>query len=375
MAKDKRDNKKKKKKKQRVVDRRIFVFIAIVAIIMGCFMEWLCFFELARYEDAFLMVYGMEQDGYVQVTIDQINRLGDDATEKQITDIVSSIDSTAEGYWTLTTDEDILFVKSITETNKYKNLSADSYYGMDSSREFIRSLNTEAVRHELVYINDDRYIASGGKFNWHGKTYTICLMTYDYVIVNQNSLLEAKNVVIVMVSIMVAIFICSIMIAVRTISKNLVKIAQYNANEIKLNKTVANLQEKISTYEAFTSKFHTYYAAAIPEFLRSLYEKGVGPLHVILIHLKDREKMDDYLQKMLMATDENTLRFMVDDENLVIILPGIDEVMGEQMAMVLQGNEAEIVKMENWKHDYISYRRKYNKFMGGGDGYVSAEII
>ena len=59
----------------------------------------------------------------------------------------------------------------------------------------------------------------------------------------------------------------------------------------------------------------------------------------------------------------------------MIILPGIDEVMGEQMAMVLQGSDAEIVKMENWKHDYISYRRKYNKFMGGGDGYASAEII
>lgn len=369
------NKKEKKNKKKKAVDRRIFIVIVVAAIILGCFMEWLCFFEIARYEDAFLQIYGMEQDGYVQVTIDQINRLGSGATESQISDIISSIDTSARGYWTLTSEDDILFVKSVTETSKYKNLSAGSYYNMDSSREFIRSLNTEAVRHDIIFINNDRYIASGGKFEWNGKTYTVCLMTYDYVILNQNSLMEAKNVVIVMVSIMIAIFVCAVMIAVRSISKNLVKIAQYNANEIKLNKTVAHLQEKITTYEAFTSKFHTYYAAAIPEFLRSLYEKGVGPLHVIHIHMKDKEKMDDYLQKMLMATDENTLRFMVDEENLVIILPGIDEVMGEQMAMILQGQEAEIVKMENWKHDYISYRRKYNKFMGGGDGYVSAEIV
>ena len=353
----------KKKDKTVVVNRKIFIVIAVAAILAGCFMEWLCFFELKHYEDAFLDVYGVEQDGYVQVTIDQINRLGENASEEQITDIISSIDSSARGYWTLTSEDDILFVKSVTETSKYKNLSAESYYNMDSSREFIKSLTTEAVIHDIIFINRDRYIASGGRFEWHGKTYTVCLMTYDYAILNQNALLEAKNVIIVMVSVMVAVFICAIMIAVRTISKNLIRIAQYQSNEIKLNETIAGLQERINTYEALTSKFHTYYPKALPVFLRSLYSKGVGPLHAIVFHFKDVSKVDDYLQRMLMATDENTLRFMLDEETLMVILPGIDEVTGEQMAKILETPEVEIIKSENWKKDYISYMRKYNRMM------------
>ncbi|MBR5337850.1 MAG: hypothetical protein IK152_07685 [Lachnospiraceae bacterium] len=354
---------KKKKNKKVVVNRKLFIVIAVAAILAGCFMEWLCFFELKHYEDSFLQVYGMEQDGYVQVTIDQIKRLGDNATEAQITDIISSIDSSAKGYWTLTSEEDILFVKSVTETSKYKNLSADSYYNMDSSKEFINTLTSEEVVHDIIFINRDRYIASGGKFEWHGKTYTVCLMTYDYAILNQNSLLEAKNVIIVMVSVMVAVFICAIMIAVRNISKNLVRIAQYQSDEIKLNETIAKLQERINTYEAFTSKFHTYYPKALPVFMRSLYSKGVGPLYVIVLHFKDTAKVDDYLQRMLMATDENTLRFLLDDETLMVVMPGIDEVVGEQMATILETPEVEIVKREFWKHDYISYIRKYYRMM------------
>ncbi len=368
MAKD------KKKTKSIAVNRKIFIVIAVAAIFLGAFMEWLCFFELKHYEDAFLLAYGIEQDGYVQVTIDQINRLGEDATEAQITDIISSIDTSAMGYWTLTTDDDILFVKSVTETSKYKNLSSDSYYNMDSSKTFIRSLTVDAVIHDIIFINSDRYIASGGRFDWHGKTYTICLMTYDYAILNQNALLEAKNVVIVMVSIMVAVFICSIMIAVRTISKNLVRIAQFQSNEIYLNQTIAKLQEQINTYEAFTSKFHTYYPKAVPVFLRSLYHKDVGPLHVVLLRIKDRAKMDDYLQKMLMATDENTLRFLLDEEHLMVILPGTDELMGEQMANILATPEVEIVKTEHWEHDYISYMRKFNRMVEVDDYAGTAAI-
>ena len=356
-----------KKNKPVVVNRKLFIFIAVVAIIMGCFLEWLAFFELRHYEDSFLQVYGMEQDGYVQVTIDQINRLGSSATEAQITNIISSIDTSATGYWTLTSEDDILFVKSVTETSRYKNLSADSYYNMDSSKAFIRSLSTEGVKHEIIFINNDRYIASGGRFEWHNKTYTVCLMTYDYAILNQNSLLEAKNVIIVMVSIMVAIFICAIMISVRIISKNQVRIAQYQHNEIRLNEIIANLQEKLDTYEAFTSKFHTYYPRAIPVFLRSLYEKGVAPLHVVLIKVKDESKMNDYLERMLMSTDENTLRFVVEENKLLVIFPGVKSDQGKKMAKLLECPEARIQKMANWKHDYISYTRKYNRFMGVDD--------
>ena len=81
----------------------------MVAVVSAVLMAAIFLFQLNNYEKAFLDIYGVEQDGYVKVTLDQIGRLGEDATEEKITDIISSLDSDSSKYWTLSTGDNIRY--------------------------------------------------------------------------------------------------------------------------------------------------------------------------------------------------------------------------------------------------------------------------
>ena len=92
--------------------KKYFGVLSVVAVVSAVLMAAIFLFQLNNYEKAFLDIYGVEQDGYVKVTLDQIGRLGEDATEEKITDIISSLDSDSSKYWTLSTGDNILFIKS-----------------------------------------------------------------------------------------------------------------------------------------------------------------------------------------------------------------------------------------------------------------------
>ena len=79
--------------------KKYFGVLSVVAVVSAVLMAAIFLFQLNNYEKAFLDLYGMEQDGYVKVTLDQIGRLGEDATEEEITEEVSEqeIQEEAEG--------------------------------------------------------------------------------------------------------------------------------------------------------------------------------------------------------------------------------------------------------------------------------------
>ncbi len=357
------DNTKIKKKKIRA-KRGPYVFAAVLVLIIAAAVEWLTIFELQNYENSFLQIYGDEQDGYVQVTIDQIKRLGPLASEDDITDIISSIDTSSDRYWTLSGGDNILFVKSVTETSRYKNLTAQSYYSIDSSQSFIDSLSVDRVKHDIIFIGEDRYIASGAKFDWNGQEYTICLMTYDYAILDQNALLEAKNTIIVIVTIIVAVFICVIMINLIKLHRNKTVILRLEDEKVNMNITINHLHELLLRYESYTAKYHTYYERVLPVFLNSLYEKKVEPLRAALFEAKDEEAEEIFLDNMILTMDESVLRFKLNNGKILIIFIGTDEKVGLQLIKTLDCNKAAIVKSENWQLDGESYLEKYNRFIG-----------
>ena len=103
-----------------------FFMITLVVIFFAIASDVFIVYQLSSYETRFLEIYGSEQDGYVNVILGQINRLGKDATEDDITEIISSLDATASRYWTLSKGDSILFVKSVTETNRYKGFSTNA---------------------------------------------------------------------------------------------------------------------------------------------------------------------------------------------------------------------------------------------------------
>ena len=148
-----------KNKMNYFITTMVVVFFAIAADVF-------IIYQLGNYETRFLEIYGAEQDGYVKIILDQINRLDDQGSDEDITEIISTLDATASRYWTLSKGDSILFVKSVTETNRYKGFTDGTYYATETASAFMNSLNVNEVNHRIIYLDEDRFVASGMIFNW-----------------------------------------------------------------------------------------------------------------------------------------------------------------------------------------------------------------
>ncbi len=363
------------KKKNKKIKKLPYILMAFLSVILGVLVEGLTLYELKSYEDEFLDIYGDEQDGYVRVTIDQIKRLKDDATEADIIDIVASIDTTRDRYWTLAGGQNILFVKSVTETSRYKNLTSESYFKLVLLQNFIDSLTEDAVRHSVIFIEGDRYVASGANFSWNGSTYTICLMTYDYAILDSNPLLEAKNTIIVSVTFLVAVFICIIMLVLLRLWSYRNEIYHREREKRILNGTIVSLQEKLLKYESYTAKYHTYYEKVIPVFLKNLYEKKIGPLRIVLCTPKDEKAGDEFLDRMILTMDASVIRFKLNDGRLLLMFAGSDEKTGEAVVKLLDSKEVSITSSVFWELDETDYITKYKEFTERGFTNADTETV
>jgi len=121
-----------------------FTFIALVIACLAAVYAWVL---INNYEKGVAEIYAQEQDGYVQLVLDQINLQPENTDEEIIRNILGTLDSSSNRYWTLSHDETIVFVKDVLETSRYKSFSADTYYNTVSSREFVAGLQNDQVKY------------------------------------------------------------------------------------------------------------------------------------------------------------------------------------------------------------------------------------
>lgn len=87
------------------------------------------------------------------MVLDQINLQENGTEESIISDIIETLDSGNTHYWTLSKEENILFVKNVTETDKYQGTSLDEFYDTSSADEFVKTLRLNHVTHELIKMD------------------------------------------------------------------------------------------------------------------------------------------------------------------------------------------------------------------------------
>lgn len=343
--------------------RRLAKFVTAILIIFALVIEWLTIYELNAYERGVLDVYAEEQDGYVKITLDQINRLGDGATEENITDIIASLDATASKYWTLSTGDNILFIKSVTETNRYKNFTADTYYTEDSAKAFIEGLLENRVTHSLIELDDGWYVASGGLFSWENTTYRICLLTYDKVILERNALLEAKNAIIIFITITLALFLSYIILTNIRINNKNKKLMEKENNELLLNKRIEATDRALKRANAFDAGNNMFSHTVLPDFLRKLEKKGVYPIAVARFEFESKEEKIEFIKKMLLLFDRSTLRFDDGKKGVILLLAGYTE---ERCKELLNEADASFAGLKKWQFvedNYVPYTNVFAEFL------------
>ncbi|MCI9446612.1 MAG: hypothetical protein HFH36_04305 [Lachnospiraceae bacterium] len=293
------------------------ITVAVVFFAIAADVFIIC--QLGAYETRFLEIYGSEQDGYVKIILDQINRLEGQGTDEDITDIISTLDATASRYWTLSKGDSILFVKSVTETNRYKGFTDGTYYATETASAFMNSLDVNEVNHRIIYLDDDRFIASGMIFQWQGEQYRICLLTYDKVVLEDNILLECKNSIIIILSLILALMIIVSMMMSRKIRKQAMAINRQEERVVWQNQQIERLDERLKREYAFSASRHIFKNIMLDEFLEVLDEKDVCPLHFAAFRTESAEAREEFFERMQAMLDNRVLRFSMEGQLVLLV--------------------------------------------------------
>ncbi len=287
------------------------LFVIILAVFF-----WL---QLANYEKGILDVYATQQDAYVQLVLDQINLKENRNDEEIINDILASLDASTNKYWTFSKAQSLLFVKDVLETNKYKELTTESYYTSDSSRDFLESLILNKVTHADVVVADKDYVASGVEFEYSGNNYRLMLLTNKAVLLDNNIFLGSK-VLLCTVSglILITAFLLCTVAAVkinRLREKNFEELAELD----RMNTTVSELNEALREKRSRDTKQKLWSEDMFAPVLNRISARRILPASVALVKCSSADAKHDFLAGAGITLDTSVMRFEHNENDLLLL--------------------------------------------------------
>lgn len=292
------------------------VFASACALLAGMF-AW---FQLDRYEQGVVEIYAVQQDAYVQLVLDQINLNREQKDESVIVDIIGTLDNSTNKYWTLSHEETLLFVKDVTETNRYKGFTTSTYYISDSAREFIDLLNVNKVRHKLISIGEKEYIASGAVFEYQGVTYQICLLTNPDAVLDHNVYLGARINMTVMICLLLVLFVITIIALAKVCSMRAAQLKSEQASNEELTHMVEQLNEIISQAEAYDARLTAFRMDQLPLVAKKLSERALYPITMMRLEYTASEAAEFLLEDSILVLDKQILRFRDDERGFLVLV-------------------------------------------------------
>lgn len=299
---------------------RKFQKILISTILLVAAMSALGYLMMERYTTTIMNVYASQQDNYVQLVLDQINLQEDGTEESIISDIIETLDSGNTHYWTLSRDENILFVKNITETDKYQGTTLDQYYDTSSADEFVKSLVLNRVTHELIRMDGARYVASGVIFSYNDTQYTLCLLTDETVILDNNDFLSTRiSMYIYVIVIMLVVLLVAMM------SESLVKKRELDNNLLRgqlelQNQHIDRLEHEAKERDAYDTRLNLYQQESIIKFAEKLDKGQVDQAVLALLRFETETDARQFLADSMTKLDDEILRFKKDDTRIILLM-------------------------------------------------------
>ena len=310
-------NKNKKKKRKYI---SVTLVLLLMTVIVGALVA-LTYFELHRYEDGIIDVCATQQDSYVQLVIDQINLKENRTDQEIIENILSTLDSSSNRYWTFSKEQTMLYVKDALETNRYQSLTANSYYRSDSATSFIDNLMVNKVNHERIELDGKDYIASGALFTYNEEEYRICLLTNTSVLLDNNKFLGSKmELIIIFIVIYSLIFIMPIGITI--VHNALQKKVFETSNELSdVNQAVERLNDKLTVSEIYDNRKNLFRLGNVVLFLDQYKDKRTAfPISFICIRYGDKETVSRFFGRNCVTLGKRDIKFYDGRLHLALIL-------------------------------------------------------
>lgn len=351
--------------KRKKLISKIFLNYKVTSVIVILFVLIMAILgrnQISAYENSVLSIYADQQDAYVQLVLDQINVVENRSDEEIITRILSSLDTSNRKYWTLSKDQALLFVKDITETNRYKGFTASTFFASDSASEFLQKLAVNQVNHEIIDMDKEKYVASGVIFEYNGSQYKICLLTNETVILDNNVFLSSKIGLYIYIIAMLCILLLIAMILSGLLDTRNKRIDGLVKKTEELNRIVESLEEKIKAYDYYHTRFHVFHEKLLEVFVKKLAQRDTYPVTFLQIRFKQPEQRLNFLERGKLLLDEKVVRFSREENVLVLIFVQYPQEDALKAVEKLQTEGVIIEKAASREDEMQSLLEVYHKF-------------
>lgn len=335
---------KKKKKRTGILPKTAALVIA-VGVAAGIFLG----IQFRKYEKGILDVCAVQQDGYVQLVLDQIELKDNRSDAEMIRNILGTLDSSASKYWTFSRDETMLYVKDVLETNRYKGLKTASYYSGKSAEKFIASLQKDEVTHAVITLDQKKYVASGVLFHYKKNDYRLVLLTNQAVVLDNNQYLGARTAVFTTIALLLILLVLLPMILAWRSMRQENRIRQKDEAIQKLNEGLSSLNNRFSEEMLSRNSGSIWNLSLIPEFLKRLKQRGISSAVTVQLFFRTEEEQEDFIRNGKRLIDAEFLIFQkmktdsggADKEkySLILLFPDKNEEQVRKALRVLPEQE------------------------------------
>ncbi len=325
----------------------------IGAVLLCGLFTWYQAFNL---EAGILDVCAAQQDAYVQLVLDQINLKQNRDDEEIINEILNTLDASTNKYWTFSKDKDMLFVKDVVETNRYKGITTISYYDSESAKAFLEALEVDQVIHKNIRIQGKDYIASGVAFEYNGESYRLCLLTNKQVILNSNKFMVAEIETIILIGAMMTLILAVPIYLARKIEVLFGKNKEQEELIANLQESVGQLNDLLNQREHYDTRNQVWSKDVFESFLDKLKAKGVKRIILAKVHCENADKRNRFVEKATILVDKKILRFAWGEQEVMLLAVqmGKEDVERNLEMLTKKGVSLAYISEENLKDTEVN---------------------
>lgn len=312
------DKKQELRRIEHLKNRMLYV-TTVAMVLMVLASSLFAAYQINSMQKGILDVCADQQDAYVQLVVDQINLKENRDDEEIINDILSTLDSSSNKYWTFSKDRTMLFVKDVVETNRYKGLTAISYYDSETAKAFIEGLEQNYVTHKNIEIDDKDYVASGVIFQYNDQDYRLCLLTNKDVILNNNEFMEAEIGLIILVGFVLTVLLCVALVYARQIEHVNKESLEKSESIRQMQGTIGHLNDLLAQKEQYDTRHQLWSKDVIGEFMEKLKKKETQMVVVAKVHCIKKSYRDAFLEVSCIFLDRKVLRFSLNEGSFLLL--------------------------------------------------------
>ena len=323
----------------------ILIITTICVVIAAAACGWLSYIQINRYEKGILEVCATQQDSYVQLVLDQINLKENRDDQDIINDILKTMDASSNKYWVFSRNQSMLYVKDVMETNRYKEVSADTYYNSKASKEFMDSLQVNHIQHSIVNVDNKTYLMSGVLFKYADQNYKLCLMTEKSVLLDNNTYLGIK---VQMETFVIVILMALVLIAVIyafIIRRSAIRLDEREADVKALSRGLAKVNEMLADKDLHDTHNNVWKQKAIVPFMKKLIERNIMPVTFARVECENKESRNKFLGRAVYVLDRDVIRFEYGDSDIILLAVNVSEAQLKYNLGVLEDKDVKVQRV------------------------------